>query len=422
MADLTHASWFSGVGGLDMGLEAAGWTTTSFSEIDPYASAVLAHHWPHVPNLGSIVDVAADARREPAPVRSGRASRALVGGRNGGHAGQGADASGPDWRTATLWTGGFPCQDLSVAGKRKGFTGERSVLAFTFLELVERFRPPLFLLENVPGLLSSHGGRDMAALLGAICELGYGVSWRTLNAANFGVPQRRRRVFILAVRCGADDSDGRLAAERGAEVLSVGTRCERHPAAGGKKRTTASDGSDDGADESGIVGTITRSIANGPDFGIQDEAIVTETVGALNNLGHHGWTANAQSVAQGHVIPVGPSPDAAGVRAADGLAGRAHNRAGVEVSGIAENQRGEVRLTHGVSSQPTTGGDPLNPDGLDSHRYRCAGNGVVSPVAEWIGHRLAALAAQMSEEADRAEDGAHQSSDRQCGMGSRSPD
>ncbi len=85
---LTHASFFSGVGGLDLGLEWAGWQTVSFSEIDPYASAVLARHWPGVPNLGDITTLGA----LPAATAS-----------------------------ATLWTGGFPCQDLSVAGWGRGF-------------------------------------------------------------------------------------------------------------------------------------------------------------------------------------------------------------------------------------------------------------------------------------------------------------
>src|SRR5687768_18506529 len=95
--DLTHASFFSGVGGLDLGLERVGWRTVSFSEIDPYASAVLAERWPGVPNLGDITDVAesTQSRRD-----EGRVTHS-------------------DWRSTTLWTGGFPCQDLSVAGKRR---------------------------------------------------------------------------------------------------------------------------------------------------------------------------------------------------------------------------------------------------------------------------------------------------------------
>src|SRR5262245_21420328 len=113
----THASFFSGVGGLDLGLERAGWTTVSFSEIDPYASAVLAERWPDIPNLGDITCLADDARGK-AGWRKGAPAV-------GGHE---PDAGRGEWPGAVLWSGGFPCQDLSVAGKRAGFAGERSSL------------------------------------------------------------------------------------------------------------------------------------------------------------------------------------------------------------------------------------------------------------------------------------------------------
>ena len=128
---------------------------------------------------------------------------------------------------ATLWSGGFPCQDLSVAGKRAGLAGARSGLAYTFLDLVERHRPPAILLENVPGLLSSNGGKDLGALLGRLGELGYWWAYRILDAQFFGVPQRRRRVFICALHAGAG-----FGADSAAAVLSVGARCGGHSAAG----------------------------------------------------------------------------------------------------------------------------------------------------------------------------------------------
>jgi len=210
--ELTHASFFSGVGGLDLGLERAGWRTVSFSEIDPYACAVLAERWPGVPNLSDITNLA-----------SGR-----EGERGGEQLRQHADGI----PAATLWTGGFPCQDLSVAGKRAGMgthadrADTRSGLAYAFLDLVERYRPPAVLLENVPGLLSSHAGRDLGALLGRLGQLGYGWAYRILDAQWFGVPQRRRRVFILAIDLGLDPSGFGPA-----EVLAVGTRCGRDHAA-----------------------------------------------------------------------------------------------------------------------------------------------------------------------------------------------
>jgi DNA-cytosine methyltransferase len=386
--ELSHASFFSGVGGLDLGLERAGWRTVSFSEIDPYACAVLAERWPGVPNLGSIVDLAGDVHVQgPVLRRDGENAR------NSGGAERGIPA-------AALWTGGFPCQDLSVAGKRRGMgAGTRSGLAFAFLDLVERHRPPAVLLENVPGLLSSHGGRDMAALVGRLVELGYGVGYRVLDARHFGVPQRRRRVFILGLTPG-----GRAGAERAAEVLSVGSRCHRHPPTGVEAGPGVAEGTPERFDGVGPLDTA---------------------------LGHHGAGWPDQSVAAGHLI--GETAFADRVRAPDGLAGRPHDRGGV-VNAL-DQRRGEAddneakaghliaqhyrKSTRAQSTEDAetwvpddlantlngfdigdartvelvTGGGGVSDDGLplglDSHRYRCCGNGVVSDVAEWIGYRLA---------------------------------
>jgi len=354
--------------------ERAGWRTVSFSEIDPYASAVLAQRWPGVPNLGDVVQL---DRRES---ESGRGSAGTV-------------APGREWTRASLWTGGFPCQDLSVAGKRRGMVdGTRSNLAFAFLELVGRHQPRFILLENVPGLLSSHGGRDMARLLGEMVELGYGVGYRTLDARYFGVPQRRRRVFILG-----DSLGGRAGAERAAEVLSVGSRCRRHPPAGVE--------AGEGVADRTSAGAVLAREGNGP--------------------GHNYLS---------------PSPDSGRVREADGLARGPHDRDGLadtlRVGGRAsgagdsydntpwvvnalDQRRGgaddnEAQAGHLVAytkSHNVDGAgnaetwvsgrvigesspdDPLLPLGLDSHRYRCCGNGVVSDVAEWIGLRLAGIIA-----------------------------
>jgi len=176
---LSHFSTFSGVGGLDLGLESAGWHTVAQSEIAPYQCEVLRQRWPDIPNLGDITAIS-------------------------------TEKTGAAWQSATLWSAGFPCQDLSSAGKRRGFTGERSVLAFSFLNLVEAFGPEWILLENVPGLLTSSDGKDMGRLLQEMDELGYGVAWRTIDASGVGscelhggrrpVPQPRRRVFLLGHR------------------------------------------------------------------------------------------------------------------------------------------------------------------------------------------------------------------------------
>jgi site-specific DNA-cytosine methylase len=352
----THASFFSGVGGVDLGLERAGWRTVSFSEVDPYASAVLAARWPGVPNLGDITALAGLRQLEPTadgrPVADGR------GDRRGQH-----DADGL-WSDATLWSGGFPCQGLSVAGKRRGLADERSGLAFAFLDLVGRHRPPWVLLENVPGLLSSHAGRDLGALLGALGELGYGWAYRVLDARHFGVPQRRRRVFILA-----HTVDGHPDADGPAAVLAVGTRCRRHPPTGIETGEEPAPGARAGVDIArAVTGTSWKRHDDDTDTLIVDR----------------------------------PPPDPDGVRAPDGLAGRAYGGDGVvpyAIDGLSDQlgrgfgvSREQAYALRSVQQmigpvQAKSGGH--EPDGLDSHRYRCCGNGVVSSVAEWIGLRLA---------------------------------
>lgn len=166
-----HASFFSGIGGFDVGFEAEGFETVCHAEVKPYSCAVLETHWPDVPNLGDINAICPDG--------------------DGDH-----ECEIP---RADVWTGGFPCSDFSVMGKRKGLLdGKRSSLGLVFLDLVRRHRPRFVVLENVPGLLTSHSGRDLGLLLGGLVDIGYGWAYRLLDARDFGLPQARRRVFIVA--------------------------------------------------------------------------------------------------------------------------------------------------------------------------------------------------------------------------------
>lgn len=193
-------SLFSGIGGFDLGIERAGFRVLVQAESEPYRRAVLRARFPDAELYDDVRRVATDGVRA-------------------------AEGDRPD-----LLFGGFPCQDLSVAGRRAGLAGERSGLFFEFVRVAEAIRPRAVLLENVPGLLSSNSGRDFGIVLGALADLGYGLAWRVLDSRFFGVPQRRRRVFILGV-----EPSGRAGAERAARILAVGTRCGRHPAARGKK-------------------------------------------------------------------------------------------------------------------------------------------------------------------------------------------
>ena len=172
-------SLFAGVGGFDLALERNGAEVVASVEIDKHASKVLANRFPNSTILEDVKSVTGKQLFE-----------------------LGFNSDG-------IIVGKFPCQDLSVAGKRKGLTGERSGLFFEVVRLLDETKAKWFILENVPGLLSSKGGRDMGIILGALAELGYGVAYRILDAQYFGVPQRRRRVFIV----GCLGDDGRTPAE-----------------------------------------------------------------------------------------------------------------------------------------------------------------------------------------------------------------
>lgn len=158
---MKFGSLFSGVGGFDLGFERAGMECAWQAERDKFALQVLNTHWPNILKYEDVKDVGRNA--EP----------------------------------VDLICGGFPCQDLSVAGKRAGLAGERSGLWFEFRRIIEGLAPTWVVIENVPGLLSSSKGRDMAVLLGGLAQLGYGWAYRVLDSQYFGVAQRRRRVFIV---------------------------------------------------------------------------------------------------------------------------------------------------------------------------------------------------------------------------------
>lgn len=165
MSGLRFGSVCSGIEAASVAWESIGWKAAWFSEIAPWPSKFLATRYPEIPNHGSLV---------------GLADR-LVG----------------DARYIDLLVGGTPCQSFSVAGLRGGLADERGNLALEFSRLAQGLRPRWVIWENVPGVLSSNGGRDFGAILGALVELGYGVAYRVLDARHFGVPQRRRRVFLV---------------------------------------------------------------------------------------------------------------------------------------------------------------------------------------------------------------------------------
>ena len=171
---MTAVSLFAGIGGFELAMERVGIQPVASVEIDKKASGVLTERFPNTQVFGDIKGVS-----------SGDLLSAGFNPANG------------------IITGGFPCQDLSVAGRRAGLAGERSGLFWEIHRLIAETKTEWIVLENVPGLLSSNDGRDMGIVLGSLAELGYGLAYRILDAQHFGVAQRRRRVFIVG-RLGDD--------------------------------------------------------------------------------------------------------------------------------------------------------------------------------------------------------------------------
>ena len=170
---MNHVDLFSGVGGFSLGLERAGFKTVAFCEIDPYCQKVLRKHWPNVP-------IYEDIKTFP------DASFKQVG------------FTGQPWGFDGILTAGFPCQDISCAGKREGIEGKRSGLWSELARVLGELRPRYAILENVSALLSGDRGRWFGRVLGDLAEIGYDCEWHCIPASYLGAPHRRDRVWIVA--------------------------------------------------------------------------------------------------------------------------------------------------------------------------------------------------------------------------------
>ena len=236
-----------------------------------------------------------------------------------------------------VWAAGFPCQDLSLArmGPRSGLRGSQSGLFHEFMRLVRGRLPRAIVLENVHGLLSSHGGRDFTIVLKALDELGYGVAWRVLNSKNFGVPQQRRRVYIVAIY-----RDWRGPGE----VLFEPECGDWHP----KKSRS------DGPKSPSLFQTITGDTERGPLVKSLAHCIYAESAR------HTGtdWSRNYVWYPEGKVRRFTPN---------------------------------EVERVQGFPDDWTLPHhfDEKQADRIDSLRYHAVGNAVTPPVAQWVGERLA---------------------------------
>lgn len=234
MDELTYLSLFSGAGGGDLGMDAAGYRCVAQVEIDQHCQRVLRRHWPHVPKWSDVRDVRGDML--PA---------------------------------ADVLVFGSPCQDLSVANAtRAGLAGERSGLFHDAVRIINEQRtatdlrfPRAAIWENVCGALSSNRGADFADALRALAECGaHLIEWCVVDARHF-VPQRRRRVFVCAV------FDAAVAARCPEPLFPVGPRCSRHPQSGAASR---------------------ENTAGSTAFGLADGGSIAGALGAGNDGGHRG--------------------------------------------------------------------------------------------------------------------------------------
>jgi DNA (cytosine-5)-methyltransferase 1 len=230
-------------GSVCSGIEAAtaawhglGWKPSFFSEIEAFPCAVLQHHYPDVPLHGDFTTI-----------------------------------KGDEYEPIDLLVGGTPCQSFSIAGLRGGLDDDRGNLALEFLRLAQRTRPKWLVWENVPGVLSSNGGRDFGSIIGGMVEIGYGIAYRVLDAQYFGVAQRRRRVFVVGCLGNAASA---------AAVLFERQSLQGHPAPSREKRegSPGYTSSSFGEYREG-VGTLR---AQGGDIGGGSETFVAESCGTLH--------------------------------------------------------------------------------------------------------------------------------------------
>lgn len=337
MNPLTYGSVCSGIEAATVAWEPLGWKPAWFAEIEKFPSVVLAHHYPEVENLGDFTRI---ERSEP----------------------------------IDLLVGGTPCQSFSVAGKRGGLDDSRGVLAFEFLRLARRIRPRWVLFENVPGMLSSGRRRDFGAWLGALGQCGYGFAYRVLDAQYFGVPQRRRRVFVV----------GYLGDWRRAAAVLFEPESLRWDSATGKRA------------QENVAALTSRGVGTCGADDNQGQAghLVT------HSLRSEGFDASEDGTGRGTpIVPILEAGKRCGTKAdkRDGLGvgepgdpmftlqgGAQH---GVYHTGVRRLTPRECERLQGFPDDYTL--VPYrNKPSADGPRYKALGNSMAVPVMAWLGQRI----------------------------------
>ncbi|MEE0094145.1 MAG: DNA cytosine methyltransferase [Collinsella aerofaciens] len=355
---MRYISLFSGIEAASVAWGPLGWEPMAFAEIEPFCCELLEKRFPAVPNLG--------------------------------------DVSGVDWSSyrgkCDLIIGGSPCQAFSVAGNRKGLDDPRGRLMLEYARAVRDVEPRWVLWENVPGVLSQDGGAAFGTLLGLLEDCGYSLAWRVLDAQFFGVPQRRRRVFLV----------GHLRAQCASAVLFE-PECVQGsaPSSAEKRQELAAAAGRDASSAGFIAGVSAR--ARGIGYSEEQSPTLTsgQTVEVFSILGN----------AIGRKSENGPNGKPYGD---DGLSPTLTTTDRHAVA-FAQNQRDEVRLVGGdgqtvgkavvesglVRRLTPTECERLQgfPDGWtrirdatpDGMRWQALGNSMAVPVIRWLGKRIQAV-------------------------------
>ena len=333
---MKYGSVCSGVEAATTAWHPLGWKPQWFSEIEKFPSAVLAHHYPNVPNLGDMTQF-------------------------------------KEWKDdpIDLLVGGTPCQSFSVAGLRAGLDDPRGNLMLTYLAIAERYAPRWIVWENVPGVLSSNGGRDFGTFLAALGKIGYGFAYRVLDAQYFGVAQRRRRVFVVGYL-----GDWR----RAAAVLFERESMSGHPAPSRETREE-------------VAQCLTTRTGSAYDPTTETLPVTT---GAL--CARTGQSISVQDASQGHLLPI-----AYGTTNITSPANGSNPKPGDPVFTLASGQHPPL-LTPQVRRLTPIECERLQgfPDDYtqiawrnkaagacpDGPRYKAMGNSMAVPVMQWIGKRI----------------------------------
>ncbi|MCA3377554.1 MAG: DNA cytosine methyltransferase [Roseomonas sp.] len=303
-----YGSVCSGIEAASVAWHGLGWRASFLSEIDAFPRAVLAHHYPDTPLHGDFTTIEED-----------------------------------QYEPIDLLVGGTPCQSFSIAGLRGGLADDRGNLALEFLRLADRTRPRWLVWENVPGVLSSNGGRDFGSIIGGMVKLGYGIAYRVLDAQYFGVAQRRRRVFVVGYL-----GDWRRAAAVLFERASL--RWDTPP-----RRKT----------REGLAPSLAARTTGGG--GLGTDAELDGAVGALCRDSFSGGAGGRpEGAASGHFLAVNSAVRRLTPRECERLQGFPDDYTLIPYRG-----------------KPAA----------DGPRYKALGNSMAVPVMRWIGDRIAKVEA-----------------------------